>query len=186
MVCNDQVHCGSGSCRLSEMETFITNRLREKISDFEIEIQNVDTDSIKLHDKLITKLETKLSEIDARELSMWETQIDPNVDNRMPQHIFQNLLAKLTTEREETKEALEFARKNRPAPIDYEKKLVTLKLALDALTDDSMSAADKNQLLKDCIDRIVYHREKPAKVTGKGVGKQWTEPPIDIEIYLTV
>ena len=71
-------------------------------------------------------------------------------------------------------------------PISYEAKRVTFQAALDALLDDEVSVAEKNHLLKKCIDRIEYHRDKPEKITGKGVGHQWTQPPIELVVKLLV
>lgn len=186
LVCSNQVNCGSGSCTVSEMQDFIVDLLRQKIAEFKIEAHNTDNESIKLHDKLITKLEKKLPEFDAREKAMWKAQVDPNPDKHMPSNIFHSLLSELKQEREETKQALEKALKNRPAPIDYEKKIITFQQALDSLLDDNVSVTEKNQLLKKCIDRIEYHRDKPEKLKGKGAGHQWTQPPIEIEVKLNV
>lgn len=186
LVCNDQVNCGTGSCTVAEIEEFMVNVLRQKIAEFEIEAHNTDDESIKSHDKLIASLEKKISGFDAREKAMWKAQVDPDPDKHMPPNIFHELLSELKQEREETKQALEKALKNRPAPIDYEKKIITFQNALDALLDDKVSVAEKNLLLKECIDRIEYHRDKPEKLKGKGVGRQWTTPPIEIDVKLKV
>lgn len=92
----------------------------------------------------------------------------------------------LKTEREETKQALENAYKTRPTPIDYQKKIITFQNALDALLDDNVSASEKNFLLKKCIDRIEYHRDKPEKITGKGNGRGWIKSPIYLDVKLLV
>lgn len=187
LVCNNQVYCGTGSCTVAEMEEFVADVLREKIAEFEIKAKNKnDNDSIELHEKLVKRLEKKIADMDAKEVTMWESQVDPDINNRMPPKVFQTLMTKLNTEREEAKKALEKAKLDSPKPIDYEKKLVTLHNALSALTDENMSAAEKNHFLKACIRRIDYHREKPEKLTGKGVGRNWTQPPIEIDVKLMV
>jgi hypothetical protein len=95
-----------------------------------------------------------------------------------------------------------------PAPTDYETKIAMFSDALNALQDPTVDAARKNKLLKDCIDRITYYREKPQRMTnpekptkkngrpgGKGKslkphplksGANWTETPIEIEVRLKV
>ena len=80
-------------------------KIKKKITEFEIEIKTDNNTSIRLHEKLIANLEKKLSDIQARELSQWEAQVDPDPTKRMPQHIFQALNSKLTKEREETEKA---------------------------------------------------------------------------------
>lgn len=185
-VCNAQVLCGSGSCQTYEIEEFVADLLKEKITEFEAEVDNKNDELISLHDKQIAKLEKTLLDIDARELEMWKVQTDPNPKKHMPENVFDKMKEELITERAETTQALEHAHKTRPTPIDYKKKIVTFQKALDALLDDKVSPAEKNLLLKECIEKIVYHRDKPTKITGKGVGHQWTQPPIDLDITLKV
>ena len=185
-VCNGQVICGSGSCQTYEIEEFVADLLREKIAEFEAEVDNKNDEIISLHDKQIACLEKTLAEQDAREREMWRAQVHPNPDKHMPTNVFKDLMDELIAEREKTKQALEHAVNTRPTPIDYKKKIVTFQKALDALLDDNMSASEKNLLLKECIERIEYHREKPTKITGKGVGRQWTQPPIELDIKLKV
>ena len=186
LVCNHQIYCGTGSCKLTELEDMVADVLRKNIAEFEVKCQNKDGDTIKLHEKMIKNLEKSIADMDAKEVTMWESQVDPNPENRMPPQVFQTLMTKLNKERDEAIKALEKAKSNAPTQIDYEKKLITLKDALSALLDDEMTAAEKNMFLKKCIRRIDYHRERPTKLTGKGVGRKWSEPPIDIDVKLMV
>jgi hypothetical protein len=104
----------------------------------------------------------------------------------MPEHIFQNLKKKLETERAELEAAIAKLKEKISRPINYEKQKVYFQNALNALLDDSVSVMDKNHLLKKCIDRITYHREAPQKLRGKGVGRSWSSPQINIDIKLKV
>ena len=186
-LCNGQgMLCDSGSSRASEIEDFIADVLRKKIKEFKVEANNKNDELLTLHDKQITKLEKALADLDAREEAMWLSQVDTDVDNRMPSNIFKKLMNNLKIEREETKQALENAYKTRPTPIDYQKKIITFQNALDALLDDSVSASEKNFLLKKCIDRIEYHRDKPEKITGKGNGRGWIKSPVYLDVKLLV
>ncbi len=186
LVCNAQIICGSGSCKLSEVVDFVADMLKTKIAEFEVEADNKNDELISLHDKQIAKLEKKLSDLDAREVAMWKSQVDPDINNRMPTNIFTKLMNELKEDREKTTKALEHALKTRPTPVDYKKKIITFQKALDALLDDNVSASEKNLLLKECIERIDYHRDKPEKVRGKGAGRQWTEPPISLNVKLNI
>lgn len=185
-VCNSQGFCGSGSCHTTEIEDFVANVLRKKIKEFKVKANNKNNESALLHDRQITKLEKTLSDLDAREESMWKSQVDPDIENRMPSNIFKKLMNDLQAEREKTKQALEHAYKTRPTPIDYQAKIVTFQNALDALLDDNLSASEKNFLLKKCIDRIDYQRDKPEKATGKGSGRGWIKAPIHLDVKLLV
>jgi hypothetical protein len=182
LVCNRQTECGNGSIRVTEMMDFIADALKEKIAEFEIEVNNVDKESNNLHEKLINSLEKKLADLNAREIALWESQVDPDPTKRMPPNVFQALTEKIVKEREETESALAKARETVVTPIDYEKKIVTFQKALDALLDDEVSVDEKNHLLKQCIYRIDYHRDAPTRMLGKGVGRQWVIPPAEIVV----
>ena len=202
LLCSGQAHCGTGSCLYSEIIDFVVNLLRQKIEEFKIEAQNNNEDIVKTHAKLVKSLEKKLADLEAKELAQWEAQSDPDISNRMPQRIFQQLNAKLLKEKEEVEEALSKAYEEMPKPIDYEEKIVTLQTALDALLDDNVPAEKKNKFLKACIYRIEYHRDKPERITnpekrvkvgGRSirpnalpVGASWTNPPITLDVKLKV
>ena len=208
LICNDQVHCGTASCTFDEMITLVCNILERSIADFELQLSQDNATSRKLHEATIKNLEKRLKDINARELSQWEAQSDPDPSKRMPAAIFQQLNEKLLKEKSEVETALYNAYESMPAPTDYETKIAMFSDALKALQDPTVDAARKNTLLKDCIDRITYHREKgerkrnperPTKKNGRPGGKgktlkphplksggNWTSEPIDIEVKLKV
>jgi hypothetical protein len=168
------------------MMDFVTHILRQKIAEFEVEIKNGNEEANQIHEKMLKNLEKKLVDISAKELSLWESQVDPDLANRMPAHIFQALTDKLVKEREETEAALAKARETIAAPVNYEAKRLSFQKALDALMDDEISVAEKNHLLKTCIDRINYHRAPIQSVLGKGTGRQRTTPPIELDVKLNM
>lgn len=206
LLCDGQTHCNTGSCLYSEMIDMVIDILKQKISDYEFQLNSNNEDAIATHQKLIKNLEKKLSVLQEKELSQWEAQSDPDPANRMPQHIFKQLNEKLLKERENVERALRNARDTMPTPVNYEQKIITLQDALNALLDDEVSSAEKNKFLKKCIDRIDYKREKPeriknpekktrknGRVDGKPlkpnplpVGGNWTNPPIEISVKLNV
>ena len=204
LLCHGQEHCHTSSCTYQEMLDIVCNILTESIADFEIRIKNGEGDSAKQHEKLIKSLEKRLQDINARELSQWEAQSDPNPANRMPQDIFRQLNEKLQKEKAEVQEALHRAYESMPPSINYEEKIAKFRDALEALRDPEKDAALKNRLLKDCIDRIIYKREKAQRIESQQVryydkeakrtktksplktGAHWTSPPIEIEVRLKV
>ena len=184
LVCNDQRHCGNASVAVHEIVPFVAKALQQRIDEFDVEAKNGNGESIKAQEKLIKSLEKKLADIGARELSLWEAQINPK--QKIPAHIFQGLTDKLNTEREETETSLAKARAAISKPIDIEKQRVTFQKALDALLDDEVSIPEKNHLLKACISRMTYHRDPIVQIKGSGNGRKRTQPPIYLDIKLTV
>lgn len=196
LLCDDQTHCNTGSCIYDELLEMVKGVLTQCIEDFEHRIKNNSGDSMKLHEKLLKSLEKKMQELDAREIAQWEAQSHPDESQRMPPHIFKMLNEKLLKEKEEVKEAMCNARKSMPDPIDYGEKVVRFRKALDALNDPNMDAGSKNRLLKDCIERITYSRERPTRqrrapgeakgTTIKTSGGHWDAHPINIDVKLKV
>ena len=122
----------------------------------------------------------------------------------MPDDIFKKLKAEVLKDKEDTKQALIEAHKTMPKPVDYTEIISRFQNALDALRDDTFNAEDKNRLLKACIKRIVYHREKTERMASQKVyyyddvekktksqsplntGGNWTSPPIEIDVELAI
>ena len=204
LMCDGQTHCGTGSCTYDEMLGMVKGILTQCIEDFEHRIESNSGDAMKLHEKLLKSLEKKMQDLEAREVAQWEAQSHPDESQRMPPHIFKMLNEKLLKEKEEVKEAMCNARKSMPDPVDYGEKLVRFRAAFEALEDTEKSADDKNRLLKDCIERIDYNRERPERIKSQQVlyydkerkrtrtksplktGGNWTKPKIDIEVKLKV
>ncbi len=186
LVCNGQKYCKNGSCSVEEITDIVIKTLRERIADFEREIQGNGDNTHSFHEKHLKQLEKKLANRKAKEREMWNTQLDPDITKRMPDHVFQDIKNSLMKEIEEITLAIEKTRSVISTPVDNEKKLISFKKALEALTDDKVSVREKNNFLKACIDRIEYHREAPTKVTGKGAGRQWNAEPIALDIKLKV
>ncbi len=181
LLCSNQTHCRTASCRYPDVLNRICDILQQCIEDFEVRLENDTGDSIKLHAKLIKNLEKKMKDLQEKELSQWEAQSDPDPAKRMPQHIFQQLNERLLKEKEEVQQALCKAYESMPEPVDYEAKVLMFKDALDALRNPEVDAQLKNRLLKQCIERIEYHRDKPERI-----GNVWNDPPIELDVKLRV
>lgn len=204
LLCDGQTYCKSGSCLYDEMIDRVAAILEQCIEDFEIRLQSDAGDSAKLHAKLIKNLERTMKDLKEKELAQWELQSHPDKEKRMPQHIFKELNEKLLKEKEEIQQALCKAYESIPEPVDYEDKIQHFSDALSALRDPNVDAAEKNKLLKRCIDRIKYSREKPERIKSQQVkyydkelkktrhksplnrGGNWTSPPIELDVKLKV
>ena len=204
LLCDDQVHCGTGSCLYDEMIDRVCDILKQCIADFEAKSKTDNLDSVALHKKIIANLEKKLADLEEKEVLQWDGQYDPDPNKRIPPDVFPKLRAKLLQDKEETRQALIKAHESMPTPIDYEDAIYKFKDALNALKDDKRSAEDKNTLLKACIKRIEYHREKPERIKSQkeyyydsvekktksksslNTGGNWTTPPIEIDVKLAI
>ncbi len=196
LMCDGQVHCGTGSCLYDEMIERVSEILQNCIEDFEIRLKNDEGDSAKLHASLIKNLEKRMNDLQAKEIAQWDAQSHPDESKRMPHEIFKVLNERLLKDKEEVQQALCKAYESMPEPIDYEEKAAKFREALEALKSPDVDAATKNSLLKACIERIDYKRDKPERIKrdkGKAKGTQfessggrWTNPPIYIDVKLKV
>ena len=198
LLCDNQVYCKTTSCLYKDIIERVSETLKECISDFELRIQSDDKTSLKLHENLIKQLKAKLDELNKKEIGQWEKFSEDG----MPKEIFEKLNEKVLKEKDEIQQALCKAYESMPEPVDYEERLVRFKDALEALNDPNVDAAKKNRLLKACIERIDYKREKSERiksqqkrVTIDGVrksvsplktGGNWTNTPIELDIKLRV
>lgn len=156
MLCPNQTYCKNASCLFDEFTEKIIDILKQCIEDFEIRVQNKESDSVQLHIKIVNNLEKKLEELNKKEINQWEKYTEEG----MPKHIFDALNAKVLKEKEEVQQALCAAKDSVPEMVDYEEKILRFKDALDALKNPDVDAAKKNKLLKACIDKIIYKRER--------------------------
>lgn len=204
LLCDGQNICKTTSCNYDEIIVKVKEILRQCIHDFEVRIKNDDGDSAKLHANLIKRLEAKKEELDKKEIAQWEAQADPDPSKRMPDHVFKVLNEKLLKEKEEVQQALCNAYESMPDPVDYEEKLLRFKAALNALENPDATAEQKNKLLKACIERITYKREKAERIKSKQVryydpvlkktrnksplhtGGNWTAPEIELDVKLKI
>lgn len=196
LICDAQRTCNTGSCTYDELIGMVGDILEKNIREFEAKLNHDEDNSAKNHQKVIKNLEKKLKDLQAKELSQWEAQSDPNPENRMPQEIFKQLNAKLIKEKEEVQQALQKAHESIPEQINYKEKIVKFKDALSALNNPKVNAGEKNRLLKQCIERIEYSRERPERLSRnpgekKGTvfattGGHWSNPPIVIDVKLNV
>lgn len=191
LVCNNQVHCKSGSVVFEEIYRDVCSAIKDCIEDFQVRIKNNQDDSFKLHRDLVDRLEKKLKELEEKEIKQWEDQYNPDI--AMPQEIFKRLNQKLLAEKEEVQKALAKAKGSMPKQIDYKEEMMKFEDALDALEDPEVDAKTKNQFLKNIIDKIEYERGSTVRITKENTkeygmvtskGLKWYTPPYEIKMKL--
>ena len=180
LICTNQAEaeCGTASCLVSEMTDAGVGILKEAIEDFDLQIKNNGSDVAELHRQIIARHEKRLEELNALEVSQWEKYTQEG----MPKHIFDQLNEKVLQERADIQQALCMARDNLPEPVDYGKRKALFSEALELLKNPDAPALEKNMLLKKCIDRIEYYRDKK-----KSGNRRWGDPePMQLDVHLRV
>lgn len=177
LICDYQTECHTASCSMDEMREAVAKILKDAIEDFRLHISSND-DSAATQAQLISRLEQRLDTLVKLEIAQWEKY----TMEEMPKEVFDVLNHKVLSEKEQVTQALCTARDALPEPIDYSAKEVMFSDALALLQDPDAPPLQKNLLLKRCIERIDYSREKK-----KTSNRRWGEPePMELDVHLNV
>ena len=133
-----------------------TALLTEHLPDLEAKLESREGESATIQKQRIDRLEKQMADFKAQEVKQYDLLETGIYSNEV-------FLERNTALREKITicfKQLEEAKKNQPNAIDYEEKIRTLKEAIAALDDDSISAEKKNRLLKAVIKPMEYTSEK--------------------------
>lgn len=178
LVCQRQAGCGNASCSVDEMTAEVVTVLKGAIADIDLRIEESATDDAELQRQLVTQLEKRMDDLERQELSLW----DKYTQEAMPRHIFEKLNEKLSRERDETRDALRTARETVPERVDYTQRRATFHAALDLLQDPEAPVREVNMLLKECIEKMIYKRERKQS-NNRRFG---TPEPIELDVHLRI
>ena len=179
VACTDQRHCGTASATLAEVMDEVAKVLREAIDDFQIRIEQGKDDSAEIHRHMVERMEKRLHELRELEVKQW----DEKIKGMIPPHIFDRLNRETLHEIEELTQSLCTAKAAMPEPVNLQEKQTTFQAALDSLLDPGAPSMEKNALLKACIERIDYHRDR---VNGGHKRKNDQQSPIELHFHLRV
>ena len=179
VACTAQRVCGTASARLDEVIDEIIAVLQDAVDDFEIRINAGEDDSAEIHRQMIVRMEKRLEELHELEIAQW----DEKTKGGMPPHVFERLNKQTLQEIEEVQAALCTAKGAVPEPVDLQAKAATFQAALDALLDPESPPREQNKLLKECIERIDYHRDR---VNGGHKRRNDQESPILLDFQLRI
>lgn len=178
-LCSQQRKCGNASCRMSVVLEKLAEVLQEAVADFEIKIESGADNSAEIHRQAVERLEKRLRELQELEIKQW----DEKTKGGMPAHVFERLNGQTVAELAEIQQALCTARETMPEPINLQEKVSSFRAALDALRDPDVPAKEKNKLIKACVERITYSRERRG---NNGHVRKGEEAPIHLDIVLRV
>ena len=133
-----------------------TALLTEHLPALEAKQKNGDGESATIQKQLVERLEKQMADFKAQEAKQYdllETGIYTN-------EVFLERNAALREKMTLCSNQLAEAKKNMPKAIDYAEKIMTLKEAISALDDDSVSTEKKNRLLKAVIKPMEYTADK--------------------------
>ncbi len=187
--CDSYIYCGNASISETELVDAIITELKMNLEELSAKITDTDKNKKEKHLEYVSLLESKYVEIERKELSLW----DKYAEEGMPKQVFDKLMAECMEKKQNLENALEDAYNNKPEYIDYKGAVASLHEAIIALSDDSVSASVKNNLLRSVVEKIVYKRSKATRMTeeeSKTKGVQtingWYRPPFELDIILKI
>lgn len=134
----------------------VISTLEMYIKDFEIKSKSQDNNMVEIHQKMIIDLEKELAKLNTKEEELY----DYLEDGIYSKETFLKRKAKNDAKIEEVKNKIKKATSNAPKQIDYEEKITKFKHVIEAIKDDNVKPKDKNILLKEIIEKIVYDRKE--------------------------
>ena len=185
--CDEQLFCGNASVTEKNLTKAIIDELKKALNNFSVSASESKEEEKKIrkHTEYVSLLEAKTVELEKKELSLWEKY----TEDKMPKEIFDKLLAKCLDEKKNIEKSLQEAYNNVPTHTDHTAFIVNLHEAIEALSDDKVSAEEKNRLLSAVADKIIYHRPKAirmsleeAKAKGITLAGGWYCPDFHIEL----
>ena len=172
ILCDQQSYCHTQSVLYDDLLAKVVDILKSCIADFEIQLKADGDNTADRHAAQIKRLETRLEELERKEAAQWEKYAEEG----MPKAVFDKLNEKVLAEKETVVQAIETAKQNVPTVDMFQERIAKFSEAIDALQDPNASVMDKNRLLKACIKRIDYKREK-------GTRWQQTEYTLDVTLH---
>lgn len=133
-----------------------TALLTVHLPELEAKLENGDGQSIVIQQQLLDRLERQMVDFKAQEAKQYdllETGIYTN-------EVFLARNAALREKITSCTAQIAEAKKNLPKAVDYQGMIVTLKEAINALDDETVSMEHKNRLLKAVIKEIEYTSDK--------------------------
>lgn len=172
--CSSGIYCDTKSCKASIVQEAILNSLKSFLRDFKIKLKQNNDDDIKTHENIIKSLTKDLEQLEKKQNELY----DLLEDGIYTKEIFLMRNEKLADERDRLKKSLEKAKSTIPTISDYEKKVFSLHKAIELLSDENVSAKEKNNFLKEVIEVIYYEKNKATPNKGDDIDN------INLEIVL--
>lgn len=178
MICSDQRHCHTKSVLYDQFSARVKKILLESIDDFEIKLQNEDNSIFYFYENQLDHLEKELERLKQKDMC----QKDAYEDGIYTKEEYSTRNAKLQEEIAEVSDCMEKIHTSMPKKVDYREYITRFRECLEKFEDPEVSAAEKNLLLKGCIEKIIYHNYNESRA---GIGKHVSNE-FELDVYLKI
>ena len=151
--CRNRSGCNANSAKLRDVVDAVAYALEvEQLPELEVKLHNDEGKSAAIQKKQLEKMNKEMDELHAKE----ERQHDLLESGTYTEEVFLKRNKALHAQMEELRSKIYEAKQSIPKEIDYQDKIVKLQDAIAGLRDDTISAEEKNRLLKAIVRRIEY------------------------------
>lgn len=164
--------CKVKSITATELLELFCNALRGYIAEFQFKVDNSDgMEEAKKHAAEIARMEAELEKAKEKRRRLF----DDYDDGVYTPSEFKERKAVWAERIEQMTFDLDIMRECKPEEIDYQEKVVKFTQVLEAFQDPNVSAREKNNLVKEIVEKITYNQ------IGGGYGKLG-EVVLDIQL----
>lgn len=132
------------------IEVLVTALEQSELPNLQAKYHSGQGNSAAIQQKVLDGLMKQLDEYKIQE----ESQYELLETKKYTPELFEKRNAALREKMKQCEIQIEETRRTMPKPIDYAEKIKALEDAISALRDDTMSAEDKNRILKRIIDKV--------------------------------
>lgn len=150
--CARYSRCVTVGCCVDDLQDAVIDALSQELASFEVAVES-SNDEFSSYEHRLSLLRSRLKDLENLELKQW----DKFTREDMPRAIFDRLNSDTVAQKESVAAEIEKLEAQGP-PESRGAVIASLETALAALQDPSVSADKKNDFLKACISKIVYHR----------------------------
>lgn len=155
-LCDYQPICHNGSVTVREAIDEVKRSLSHAICDFEQQKKGEAFPENQEIPHTIVRIHANIQTLKDQQLNLWREK----TSGRIPEDIFNQLYEETTRKINESVNALDQIEKHLSEETETNKRIRTFYDALNALNDPASSAEEQNSLLKSCIARIDFIRER--------------------------
>lgn len=145
-------------CFKSEKEDVVLDALvvaleSSELPALKLKIKNDEGSSVKLQQRQVEKLRAQLIEFEQQEDRLHDL-LEQGV---YTPEVFSRRHATLLSKMEACREEMDTIKRSIPKSINFQERAETLERAIALMKDPTVTAAEKNKLLKSVISRVEYH-----------------------------
>lgn len=182
ITCKHQNKCHNGSVQMKYIVDHLISLMNAHINNFEFLMKNDTGKEFDDYNLRVESLKKQLAALEEKELKYWKDRYEPT-SVQMPEQIFQRLISECQKAKSDVTANLQRLLDNPIEKIDYQEKIERFSNAVTALENPDLSPLEQNNLLKTCVENIIFYR--PIEKVGR-ISDRMQRVPCEIEVNFKI